>query len=150
MFILITAILFSSCLKTNEDIAKIKEGKTKKPPISSKDSVHHEDNENEGISNEIGIVQDGGKIETSTTKRKTTVYDESPSNQNKKPDNTIYTKTQTYINTISYQFEEQNDSTLDKGLTKIKQTGKDGQREIVVKLPITIIRKSKEKPSVVL
>ncbi|MDE8086690.1 G5 domain-containing protein [Erysipelothrix rhusiopathiae] len=134
IFILMMAILLSSCSIINQDISKIKEIETNEPPISSKDSVLLEANEREGVSNEIDIVQVEEKIETSTKKLKTTTYDESPSNQNKKPNNTIYTKIQTYINTISYQFEEQNDSTLDKGLTKIKQTGKDGQRKIVVEI----------------
>lgn len=134
MFILITTILFSSCLKTDEDVAKIKQTETRKPPISSKDIVHHDDKENEAISNGISIVQVEEKIETSAKKPKTTKYVESSSNQTENPDNTIYTKTQTYIDTISYQTEEQNDSTLDKGLTKIKQTGKDGQRKIVVEI----------------
>lgn len=134
VFILISAIFLISCSKTNQDISKVKKTETNKPPISSKDNVHHDDKENEVISNGISIVQVEEKIETSAKKPKTTKSVGSSSNQTKNPDNTIYTKTQTYINTISYQFEEQNDSTLDKGLTKIKQTGKDGQRKIVVEI----------------
>lgn len=134
MFILIITILFGSCSKTNQDISNVKETETNKPPISSKDIVHHDNNENVGVSNGVGILQVEEKIETSAKNPKTTTYDESPSNQNKKPDNTIYTKTETYLETISYKTEQQNDSSLDKGRPQVKQVGKDGQRKIVVEI----------------
>ena len=134
VFILITAIFLISCSKTNKDIAKVKQTETNKPPISSKDIVHYDDKENEGISNGGGIVLVEEKVESSAKKPKTTKYDEAPSNQSKKPNNTIYTKKETYIEKVSFKIKQQNDSTIDKGLTKIKQTGKDGQRKIVVEI----------------
>lgn len=134
VFILMIAILLGSCSKANQGISKVKQIETNKPPISSKDIVHHDDKENENTSNIVEIRNVEEKIETSAKNPKTTTYDESPSNQNKKHVNTIYMKTETYLETISYKTEQQNDSTLDKGLTKIKQTGKDGQRKIVVEI----------------
>ena len=145
MFILITTILFSSCLKTDEDVAKIKQTENNNPPISSKDTLNYENLEKEGISNGVGILQVEEKIEASAKNPKTTTYDELTSNQNKKPDNTIYTKKETYIKRISSKTEQQNDSTLDKGLTKVKQVGKNGQREIVVEITYNDNKEIKRK-----
>lgn len=133
IFILMMAILLSSCSKIKQDISKIKEIETNEPPISSKDSVLLEANENEGISNEIDIVQVEVKTETLAKNPKTTTRD-SPSNQNKKHINTIHMKTETYLESISYKTENQYDSSLDKGRTQVKQVGKDGKRKIVVEV----------------
>lgn len=43
VFILMIAILLGSCSKANQGISKVKQIETNKPPISSKDMVHHDD-----------------------------------------------------------------------------------------------------------
>lgn len=133
VFILIITIFLGSCSKTNPGISEVTRTEINNLPISPKASLNNDRIENEGRSNEIDIVQVKVKTETLAKNPKTTTRD-SPSNQHKKPDNTIYTKIETYIETISYKTEQQNDSSLDKGRTQVKQVGKDGQRKIVVEI----------------
>lgn len=137
-----------SCSKSNQDALNLNDDSSKTYVKLNENLVNEEksniDKDKEKPNNESKILTypDIGEKEPTSNNKHTT---DTRINQIKKNKDSVKIKTETYDEKITYKIEQRHDASLHKGQTKIKQVGKNGQREVLIEVSYTNNKETSRK-----
>lgn len=155
ILIILITILLVSCSKTSQGALNLNDDSSKTYVILNENLMNEEknninknketlDKESEVLTNLDTDEKENishHKLTTSENKHTT----DTRINQIKKNKNSVKIKTETYTEEITYKTEQRHDASLDKGQTRIKQVGKNGQREVLIEVSYTNNKETSRK-----
>lgn len=155
ILIILISILLVSCSKTSQGALNLNDDSSKTYVILNENLMNEEknninknketlDNESEVLTNPDTDEKENishNKLTTSENKHTTDTH----ISQIKIYRDSTKIKTETYTEEITYKTEQRYDASLHKGQTKIKQVGKNGQREVLIEVSYTNNKETSRK-----